>query len=440
MRSGRLNHGLLLAATLLGLAAAITLLSLWLRTSLREQILRREAAALHSATVWQRALERDRIASLGLAPADAEFALIALDASRLPNAIGVEAFRTDGTAATEVGRRLGIDAPTPEEWMLLRQLQPFARYQTGWEDYVEITVPLHEPDSNQLTGAVRYRCSATALRQEFARLDRDLLRQALIVWAVSGSALALALGLVFRRLQRAEAALLTRTHDLQQANRELTFAAKTSALGAITAHLVHGLRNPVSGLSALASSPTEESAETLREASAAARRIREMVDEVVTLLREENLGAAYEVPAGEVTADVARTSAALAAKREVRLAVTGATARLLDNRTAALAGAILRNLTRNAIEAAPRGSGHVILDTTEEPGRVVFAVSDNGPGLPAAVSARLFEPTVSAKPEGAGIGLAISRQLASSLGATLDHHPLPVTGACFRLSLPIPLR
>lgn len=440
MRPGRLNHGLLLGATLLGLAAAISLLSFWLRTGLRDQILQGEAAALYSATIWQRALERDRIAALGLEPDDAEFALLALDAARLPNVIGVEAFTLEGAAATDVGRRLGIAPPTPSEWERLSRLEPFGRHQIGLEEFIEITVPLHHPGSDQLTGAVRYRCTAAAVQLEFTELDRKLFRQALVVWAVCGLALTFAVGLVFRRLQRAEAALLARTQDLLQANRDLTFAAKTSALGAITAHLVHGLRNPVSGLSTLASSDAPEGAETLREASAAARRIREMVDEVVVLLREENPDSAYEVTATEIATDVARALSGMAAKRAVQIAVEGGSPALLDNRTAALAGAILRNLTRNAIEAAPAGHGRVVLAVAQEDRNIVFSVTDNGPGLPAAVAARLFEPTASTKPDGAGIGLAICRQLALSLGAILEGFPAGGSGTCFRLILSLSSR
>jgi signal transduction histidine kinase len=243
-------------------------------------------------------------------------------------------------------------------------------------------------------------------------------------------------GLVIRRLQRAEASLLARTQDLLHANRELTFAAKTSALGAITAHLVHGLRNPVAGLSALASSQDAEGPETLREASAAARRIREMVDEVVVLLREENSGASYQVPAHEILTDVSRALSGMAAQRGVQLQVQSESATLLDNRTAALTGAILRNLARNAIEAAPATEGRVGIAVSEEKGSVVFSVTDNGPGLPDAVAARLFEPTASTKPDGAGIGLAICRQLALSIGAKLEVSATVRPGTCFRLVLP----
>lgn len=430
----------LLGASLAGLAAALALLAFAQRAGLRHQALRREAATLHAVTVWQRALEQERVGALGLAAPDREFALLALAAARLPHVIAIEAYSPDGHAASGAGAASGMAAPTPEDWTLLRRREPLARLLAGGERPLEITVPVHEPDSADVTGAVRFWLDSAALRREFAALDRRLAQQALLVWLVTGATLALVLALAFRQLARAEAALRARTDDLLHANRELAFAAKTSALGALAAHLVHGLRNPVAGLATLARTPSPEDADTLREASAAARRIRQMVDEVVAILREEKSGLAYEVPPRELLDSVARDVAELAAARGVAVEIDAAGTRPLDHRTAALIGAILRNLARNALEAAPAGTGRVALRVSEDAAAWLFRVEDNGPGVPAAVAARLFEPAFSSKADGAGIGLAICRQLALHLDADLAHEGPPAGGAAFRLRVSFPLR
>lgn len=423
----------LLGASLAGLAAALALLAFEQRASLRAQTLAREASTLHAITVWQRALEQERVGSLGLAAPDREFALLALAATRLPNVIAVETFTPDGQAASGVGAALGIAAPSVEDWAKLRGREPLARLLAGDEKPLEITVPLHEPDSPDVTGAVRFWIDSAAIRREFAAVDRRLAQQALLIWLVTGATLALVLALVFRQLARAEATLRARTEDLLHANRELAFAAKTSALGALAAHLVHGLRNPVAGLATLERAPAAESAETLREASAAARRIRQMVDDVVTILREEKSGLAYEVLPRELLDTVSRDVAELAAARGITLDSQPVATRPLDHRTAALASAILRNLARNAVEAAPERTGRVALRAAEEGSAWIFRIEDNGPGLPASVAARLFEPTFSSKADGAGIGLAICRQLALHLDAELAHEGPAAGGASFRL-------
>lgn len=434
----RPTHAWLLGASLAGLAAALALLAFWQRSSLRAQILQREAATLHAITVWQRALEQDRVGELDLAQPDREFALLALEASRLPNVIAVEAFALDGHPASGLGAALGLAPPTADEWTPLHRREPSARFLPGDEKILQITVPLHEPDSATVTGAVRFWLDGATLRLELAELDFRLFQQALLVWMLTGATLALVLGLAFRRLARAEAALRARTEDLQHANRELTFAAKTSALGAITAHLVHGLRNPVAGLATLDLPAPAENPDAFREASAAARRIRQMVGEVVALLREEKSSLHYEVAPRELLDTVARDLTELAHHRGVSLVIEAAAddAHTLDNRTAALSAAILRNLARNALEAAPPTTGRVTLGTRIAHGAHEFRVEDNGAGLPASATSRLFEPTHSTKPDGAGIGLAISRQLALHLGADLRHDPAHVPGTRFLLLLP----
>jgi signal transduction histidine kinase len=439
MRLPRPTHAGLLAVTLAGLAAALALLAAWQRDGLRAQTLAREAATLHAITTWQRALEREDVRGLGLATADQELALLALATSRLPDVLGVEVFSLDGRPVVGVGSALGIAAPGPSEWERVRRLEPFARLLPNEGGTLEVTVPLHDPDSPHVTGAVRYWLDGAAVRQEFGQIDGTLVRQALLVWLAGGATLVLGLGLVLRRLGRTENQLRARTVDLQQANRELAFAAKTSALGAVAAHLVHGLRNPVAGLATLDRTDGAEPAETVRAAGAAARRIREMVEEVVALLRDERSDLHYEVPVREVLDSVARGLAESAARRGVAVETEAADGPPLDNRAAALGGAVLRNLARNAVEAAPAGTGRVMLRASPAAGGWEFRVEDNGPGLPAAVAARPFEPTTSAKPDGAGIGLAISRQLALHLGAELRHEPAPA-GTCFLLRLPPPSR
>jgi len=65
-----------------------------------------------------------------------------------------------------------------------------------------------------------------------------------------------------------------------------------------------------------------------------------------------------------------------------------------------------------------------------------FEVRDQGEGLSPSIQARLFTPCTSGKKAGGGIGLAISKQLAQSLGAKLELVDSSPAGCTFRLSLP----
>jgi two-component system sensor kinase FixL len=71
-------------------------------------------------------------------------------------------------------------------------------------------------------------------------------------------------------------------------------------------------------------------------------------------------------------------------------------------------------------------------------GRVFFVeVQDTGPGLDPKKLDRLFQSFYTTKPDGIGLGLAISRSIAEALGGRLSAAPNKPRGAVFRLTLPV---
>jgi signal transduction histidine kinase len=102
---------------------------------------------------------------------------------------------------------------------------------------------------------------------------------------------------------------------------------------------------------------------------------------------------------------------------------------------------ILVNLMRNAREAieqqGPEGRGVVTLSLQQDEGQSRVRLSDNGPGVPAKVRERLFLPfTGSGRAEGAGLGLAIARELAQGHGGDLSLVESGPAGTTFELRLP----
>lgn len=92
------------------------------------------------------------------------------------------------------------------------------------------------------------------------------------------------------------------------------------------------------------------------------------------------------------------------------------------------------NLLMNAIEA---GADDITIAAVGEDGVVRIDVADNGPGLPAKVRERLFEPfSGSGKAGGSGLGLAIARDLMRGHGGSIELVKSDDTGTVFRLTLP----
>jgi C4-dicarboxylate-specific signal transduction histidine kinase len=102
---------------------------------------------------------------------------------------------------------------------------------------------------------------------------------------------------------------------------------------------------------------------------------------------------------------------------------------------------VLVNLLSNAVHAIAdhdcRERQVVVAARRLSSNRVEIAVSDSGPGLADDVIPELYQPFVTTRPEGVGLGLAISRSIAEAHGGTLVHdRPQPEGGATFRLILP----
>ncbi len=95
----------------------------------------------------------------------------------------------------------------------------------------------------------------------------------------------------------------------------------------------------------------------------------------------------------------------------------------------------LINLLRNALDALRgRSEGKVALAARRAPdGRVLIAVSDNGPGIGADQRDKIFVPFYTTKRKGSGVGLTLVRQIAAVHGATVSQSETPGGGATFTL-------
>ncbi len=96
---------------------------------------------------------------------------------------------------------------------------------------------------------------------------------------------------------------------------------------------------------------------------------------------------------------------------------------------------VITNLLENAADAA--GSGGVVLGKTGAVnGKITIEVHDSGPGLSPQVRDSLFEPTISFKKAGMGLGLSIARKSAVMSGGDIEAIEGELGGAAFRVTLP----
>ena len=452
--SGRRAYFAVVALTLAVFAGVVAFVTLQLRSGLRQQILLREAETLSAVASMQLANEAAVLAEVGLADAPGELLAAVLKASKFRGVLAIRVFDAQKNFAGAVPLSMSDEAPRVEEWVerpharlhpreklaALTGLVPESGAEGPIVPLLEAWVPLRRTEGEKVAGVAQFWIDGQVVAQEFSVVDQRLIAQAVLAWLAGAVVTATALAWAFRRLAASNRALEARTEDLQRANRELVLTAKTSALGAVTAHLIHEIKNPLAGLEVFVAGQADSGSrdETGREQAAATeltRRLRTMINDVVAVLRDEQHGAHFDLTCAEVVELALSRARPMANAAGVRLVADVSGEATVAGRRANLAGLVLRNLLQNAAEASPPAGIVRLVGRATESGGVEFLVEDAGRGLPDAVRARLFQPCTSSKEGGSGLGLALSQQLAQQAGGRIELVRSDAAGTCFRLFL-----
>ena len=449
----RSRRAMLLALSLVFAVLAAVVLAATLKAgqSIRRQIAGRDGEVLYAMALMYYAQDvADGLAGPITDPGNQ--LSIVLRSSELRGVLGVRLFQTNGVFVESFPPYVTERDLDPAHLQRLQQLRPSSQfhaalagsdlfYPDGPENgndampVLEVNVPLHTP-GGPLAGIAQFLIEGQSIAAEYARLNRHLAAQAFVGFGAGALIVGTTLLWAFGRVRKFHRLVAERNEDLLRANRELALAAKTSALGAVAAHLIHGLKNPLAGLHQYVASRAQDS--TLNgecdwaQAVASTRRMQSLINQVVNVLREEQTGAAYDVTLEELRQALLRRLQPLALERNVELATVLEGEAKLPNRDANLVSLILVNLAENAIQATPPGR-RVTLRLKGDPVDWTFEVQDQGPGFPPNLA--VFMPCHSTKEGGTGIGLALSKQLANHLGAELVLSSNSAEGCVFTLRL-----
>ncbi len=237
---------------------------------------------------------------------------------------------------------------------------------------------------------------------------------------------------------------------LQELQSELLHVSRLSAMGEMAATLAHELNQPLTAttnylracqrmLDTAAAGGAPDLARIRQAVSLAAeqtlrsgqiiRRLRDFVARGETERRPESPVRLAEEASALALVGVKQQGV------KVRLELDRQAPRVLVDKVQVQQ--VLLNLIRNAIEAmAEAERRELTVAATPEDGAVMFSVADTGPGLAPVVAARLFEPFLTTKREGMGIGLSICRTIVESHGGRIWTEPNPEGGTIFRFTLP----
>lgn len=235
-----------------------------------------------------------------------------------------------------------------------------------------------------------------------------------------------------------EASLREQAHALE----ERLLRMERTALGAtLSAGVAHELRNPLAVM--------ETSLFILQERLAgderSLRQVRRLGEQVAlaTEIVNDLLDAVRTRPIDTHPIDLAAI-AREAVARVPRVSMVALTLDLVPGVALALGdarrlGQVVVNVVANAVqvlEESQTPQPAVVVRTGRDGSWATLTVEDNGPGIPEAILPKLFDPLVSTRAQGTGLGLALSRRIAEAHGGTLTAENLLPHGARFTLSLP----
>jgi signal transduction histidine kinase len=208
-------------------------------------------------------------------------------------------------------------------------------------------------------------------------------------------------------------------------------------MGEIAAEVAHELRNVLQLITAntyLARQDPAASGPVLLKIERSARLAHAIVDDLMSLARGE--------PARAEPTLLAEIVVAARAEIAPEAAVWQDSLSPVDIRVRAhpgLAGRLLHALYENAISASLPRAPTIVTRGRIEGDAVLVEIADDGPGVPKDIATRIFDPLVTGRSGGTGLGLALARRIAAAHGGSiaLVDSPDRTEGACFQIRIPL---
>jgi signal transduction histidine kinase len=238
----------------------------------------------------------------------------------------------------------------------------------------------------------------------------------------------------YRSVERQQAT--AKLSDLQLAKQR---SERLAAAGALTAGLAHEVRSPLNAIGLAAQRlgralPDSEggSREMARGIGREVRRLEGVLRSFLELASPVG-GDRESVDLRRLATEVVTLLEAEADANQVRLEpVRGSAVARVDRE--ALRRALI-NLVRNAIQASPPES-RVDISVTSTSDLAEISVTDQGPGLDPEIAGRIFDPFVTGRDAGTGLGLALVKRVVEEHGGTVSLEGLNPRGTLARIALP----
>ncbi|MEY9999416.1 two-component system C4-dicarboxylate transport sensor histidine kinase DctB [Sinorhizobium fredii] len=229
---------------------------------------------------------------------------------------------------------------------------------------------------------------------------------------------------------------------LQSVQQDLVQANRLAILGQVAAGVAHEINQPVATIRAYADNArvfldrgqSATAAENMESIAELTERVGAITDELRRFARKGHFAAEPTPMKDVVEGSLLLLRSRFAGRMDaIRIELPADGLRTLGNRIRL--EQVLINLLQNALEAiGDRDDAAIRVRCEETAGGITLTVADNGPGIPAAIRDELFTPFNTSKEEGLGLGLAISKEIISDYGGTIEVDSGP-SGTTFTVHL-----
>ena len=247
---------------------------------------------------------------------------------------------------------------------------------------------------------------------------------------------------LLRQYRDTAASLQQANEDLRASFEQLQRSERLASLGEIAAGLAHEVRNPLSAIKGAIEIVQGRATPASPEAEFAAIAVRELA-RIDSLLGDFLAYARPREPQRSlVSVDalierVLPVLAPVAQRANVQLQVNGLGGPLVVNVDVEQVSQVFFNVILNAIQATDAG-GYVRIDVNQARDALRIDVADDGPGIPAHMASRIFEPFYTTKAGGTGLGLPIAQRIIAAHGGSITLTAAENSrGTTFRLMLPL---
>ena len=271
---------------------------------------------------------------------------------------------------------------------------------------------------------------------EWDAIDRQLLKLSVLSICSGIVLLFVIFQFMSRGIRNREIKLEQGNQLLHRTNQKLAQAYKNVGLGALSGHLMHSLKTPLTHLQMIVGEAKEKKAIDGKELQAIHGNMRDLVSQSLQTLREfETKKISYQVTVAELFNQVIERTHKLFEKAHISVSKTNALEQSIDNLQSTLLLSIINAVVENAFEQDCKSK--VNLRVKIEGNILTIKISDTSGGIPENEQPFLFDPSKSSKKGGTGLGLAIAHQLAQSMEAELTLSKSDQTGSVFKISFKV---